>query len=545
MEKIKWTTEIFIEKAKEIHGDTYDYSKTEYINSRTKVCIICHEKDKNGVELGEYWIYPLNHLKGQGNPRRIRGVNEELWEERTCPICGKIFKVRKKCKKINCSEECRKQYYEIHKEEINKKKSLSLKESYKKKTPEQIKKEHEKAKQTSLLRYGETSFSKTEKGRKISSMNMKKFKKDFDKKYREEILIPKYTEICEKDNLELLEFRDRFNCLVRCKKCGNEFVCKTLGYLTEETTTKRCRVCYPLDTFLLTTKFEEEFEYWVKSLKIKYIKNYRSLIYPYEIDFYFPDYKIGVELDGLYWHSEIHKDDKYHLMKTEKCESRGVQLIHIIEDEWLYKRDICISRLKSLFKISENKVGARNCEIKLVPKEIEKEFLEKNHIQGYTPSKYAYGLYYNDILVSIMSFGKYRKNMGRKTVDNEFELLRYCNKLDFNVIGGANKLLKYFIKEISPIKIISYADRRWSIGNVYEKMGFTFIKNTTPNYFYIFGTHRKNRFGFRKNILVEKYGCPPDITEKEFCFNQKWYRIYDCGNKLYEIVITPEGASFE
>ena len=232
-------------------------------------------------------------------------------------------------------------------------------------------------------------------------------------------------------------------------------------------------------------------------------------------------------------------------MKTEKCESKGVQLIHIIEDEWLYKRDICISRLKSLFKISENKIGARKCEIKLIPKKVEKEFLEKNHIQGYIPSVYAYGLYYNNTLVSIMSFGKYRKNMGRKNINNEYELLRFCNKLNFNVIGGAYKLLKHFIKEVNPNKIISYADRRWSIGNMYEKIGFTFMKNTSPNYFYIFGTHRKNRFGFRKNILIEKYNCPPEMTEKEFCFKQKWYRIYDCGHKLYEFVITPEGASFE
>lgn len=545
MGRMKYTNESYIAKAKEVHGDIYDYSKTNYINSRTKICIICHEKDKNGDELGEYWILPLSHLNGQGNPHRVRGLKEETWEERTCPVCGNIFKERKKYNKICCSEECRKKYCEIHKDEINQKRSKSLKDSFKKKTLEQIKAEHEKAKQTNLLRYGETSFSKTEKGRKIASMNMKRNKKDFDEKYRIEVLIPKYKKICEDDGLELLEFRNRFDCTVKCKKCGNVFVTKTLGYLTDKTISKRCRICHPFDEFLGKTKFEEEFENFILGLKIKFIKNYRSLIYPYEVDFFFPEHNIGVELDGLYWHCEVNKDDKYHLMKTEKCCEKNIKLIHIFEDEWLYNRDICVSRIKHILGLTEYKIGARKCIIKSLSKEEEKKFLIENHIQGFVPSKFSYGLFYNNELLSIMTFGNYRKNMGRKNVDNEFELLRFCNKIGYSVNGGANKLLKHFIKENNPNKIISYADRRWSNGGIYETLGFKFVKNTQPNYFYIFGNKRKNRFGFRKNILIEKYGCPVDMTEREFCFKQKWYRIYDCGNKLYELVITPEGASFE
>lgn len=545
MKKEKYTTESFIEKAKEIHGNTYDYSKTIYVNSRTKICIICNEKDKNGNELGEYWISPLNHLRGQGNPHRVRGINEDTWEVRICPICNCEFKVRKKYEKITCSEECRKKYVELHKDEINLKRSNSLKESFKKKTPEQIKLEHEKARQTNLLRYGETSFSKTKQGREICSRNMKLTKRDFDEKYKNEFLIPKYKQICEDDDLELVEFRTRFDCTVKCKKCGTEFVCKTLGYLTESTTTKRCRVCYPFDTFLSTTKFEDEFRVFVDSLGVNYIKNHRSLIYPYEVDFYFPEQKIAVELDGLFWHCELKKDDNYHLMKTEKCNDKGVQLIHIFEDEWIHNRDICISRIKNILGFTPIKIGARKCEIKVVSKNEEIEFLNINHIQGFVPSMVAYGLYYNNELVSLMSFGSYRRNLGRKQIDNEYELLRLCNKINYNIIGGASRLLKFFIKVNNPFKIISYADRRWSLGDVYEKLGFKFIRNTKPNYFYIFGTKRKNRFGFRKNILIEKYNCPQNVTEKEFCFQQKWYRIYDCGNKLYEFVITPEGASFE
>lgn len=53
---------IFIKKAKEIHGDKYDYSKIEYKNNRTKICIICPEH-------GEFWQIPYSHLRGSGCPQ--------------------------------------------------------------------------------------------------------------------------------------------------------------------------------------------------------------------------------------------------------------------------------------------------------------------------------------------------------------------------------------------------------------------------------------------------------------------------------------------
>jgi hypothetical protein len=134
-----------------------------------------------------------------------------------------------------------------------------------------------------------------------------------------------------------------------------------------------------------------------------------------------------------------------------------------------------------------------------------------------------------------MTFGNLRKNLGqRQTEENSFELLRFCNKLNTTVIGGASKLFQTFIRLNKPKRIISYADRRWSIGNLYENMGFTFSHNSTINYFYIFGQQRKNRYNFRKDILIKEYGCTKEDTEHNFCFNQGWYRIYDCGTKVYK-----------
>ena len=133
-----------------------------------------------------------------------------------------------------------------------------------------------------------------------------------------------------------------------------------------------------------------------------------------------------------------------------------------------------------------------------------------------------------------MSFGSFRKNLGREKIDGGFELLRFANAKNISVIGGASKLFNHFVKTISPVEIISYADRRWSMGNLYEQLNFTLSHCSEPNYFYVIGNERKNRFGFRKDILISKFGCSPDDTEHNFCKNKGWYRIYDCGTKVYK-----------
>ena len=126
-----------------------------------------------------------------------------------------------------------------------------------------------------------------------------------------------------------------------------------------------------------------------------------------------------------------------------------------------------------------------------------------------------------------MTFGKTRHFIGNSS--HQFELLRFCNKLNTSVIGAASRLFKYFIKTVKPNNIVSYADKRWSNGNLYEKLKFHKYNESKPNYYYVIGNRRKNRFNFRKSILVKKYNCPQDISEHEFCKSKGWYRIYDCG----------------
>ena len=209
----------------------------------------------------------------------------------------------------------------------------------------------------------------------------------------------------------------------------------------------------------VVSKIEIEIKEFIKSLWFE-ANTDRKILNGKEFDILIPSLKIAFEIDGLRWHNEITKDNNYHLRKTEQCKDCGISLYHIFEDEWEFKSDIVESRIRNILNCTQNKIFARKCQIKTVDKPIAMRFLDDNHLQGKCGSIINYGLYYNNELVSLMTFGKQRKNMGRKDDGNTYELIRFCNKLNTNVVGGASKLFKHFIKEFNPSSVISYADRR-------------------------------------------------------------------------------------
>lgn len=260
--------------------------------------------------------------------------------------------------------------------------------------------------------------------------------------------------------------------------------------------------------------------------------NTRKIIPPYELDIFIPEKNLAIEYNGLYWHSELcGKDKSYHIKKTILCEEKGIRLIHIFEHEWLLKRDIVTSRIKSLLN-NTTKIYARHCIIQPISKTLTKEFLVNNHIQGYIGCKYSYGLYYNNKLVSIMTFGCSRFNK-----KYEYELLRFCSILNHTVVGGASKLFKHFIKTHSPRSIISYCDLRYGTGKVYEHVGFTKIHTTPPNYWYFHNNSSLkvySRIKFQKHKLYKSLEYFDEtLTEWENMQNNGWNRIWDCGNSVW------------
>jgi hypothetical protein len=268
------------------------------------------------------------------------------------------------------------------------------------------------------------------------------------------------------------------------------------------------------------------------------IKSEKIRIDNKEIDIYLPDNKLGIEFNGLYWHSELYKDKNYHLNKTNLCEQQGIQLLHIFEDEWVNKKEIVKSIIKSKLGIIENKIFARKTILKEINNITCNNFLNNNHIQGNINSKIRIGLFYNNDLVLVMTFGKKRIAMGNKiNIEGEYEMHRFCNKLNTSVIGGASKLFSYFTKTYAPKSILTFADRRYSQGGLYKQLGFTFIGNTKPNYWYynnkIKEIKRYYRYSFRKNILM-KQGFDKNKTEFEIMNDNGYLKIYDCGNMKFE-----------
>jgi len=265
---------------------------------------------------------------------------------------------------------------------------------------------------------------------------------------------------------------------------------------------------------------------------INFVVNNRSIISPLELDFYFPDHKIAIEFNGLYWHSEeLNKDKNYHLMKTELCEEKGIQLLHIFENEWVHNEDIIKSIILSKLGKFENRYYGRKCIVKEIDNKLKNEFLIDNHLQGKDRSSIALGLFYENELMSCMTFGR-RKITGG---DSKFELIRFCNKLNTQIIGGASKLFKHFIRNYKYNEVVTYSDRRFSMGNFYEKMGFSLSHCSSPNYWYFNADELKNRIQYQKHKLKDKLQTfDPTLTEYENMLSNGFNRIWDCGNFVYK-----------
>jgi len=280
---------------------------------------------------------------------------------------------------------------------------------------------------------------------------------------------------------------------------------------------QRCPNCNPS-----TSKPEHELFNFLKPYFSDIVNNDRSLIKPLELDIVIPSKKTAIEFCGLYWHSESKgKDKNYHLDKLNKCNEVGYRLITIFEDEWLNNQDLVKSHLLNILsKSTAIKMNARDCRIKEIDAKSARNFVDKFHLQGYNGSTVKLGAFYNDELVSVMTFSKLSISKGQKNINGIYEISRFCSDTSYLIRGIASKLLKYFINNYNPIKIISYADRRWSDGNLYKRLGFNFVHNTDPNYWYITENGRIHRFNFRKSELSKKLEhFDPNLTEYQNMLN--------------------------
>ena len=283
-----------------------------------------------------------------------------------------------------------------------------------------------------------------------------------------------------------------------------------------------CTICNPIGESK-SIKEKELLEYIKSIYSGEIINSYRDIL---EIDMYLPELKLGFEFNGLYWHSNKFKDKNYHLNKTEYFKEKGIRIIHIWEDDWTLRKDIIKSQINNILSLNIQSIFARKCFIKEVSVKESKSFLNDNHIQGSVSSKYKIGLYYKDELVSLMTFNS---SEGRKKMElSGYNLNRFCNKCGINVIGGASKLLSYFVKNYDVKRIVSYADKDWSVGNLYYILGFTNVGGNGPDYKYIVDNKRVHKSRYKKSKLKT------ELTESKQMEKDGFLKIYDCGKLKFE-----------
>ena len=478
MEKTK--NEIFIEKAKKVHGNKYVYSKIEYINAHTKVCIICPSH-------GEFWQTPNDHLNGKG-----------------CIRCGNISSTKKRKTKI---EEFIKKSNIVHNNKyiytsidyINNKTNICI-----------ICPEHGEFWQRPdhhLMGCGCPKCGVNNTKTKNSSDTkdfIEKAKKVHKNKYDYSKVeyVNNHTKICIvcPEHGEFWQSPDKHLEMKGCPKCGH-------------------KISKPEDEIIKIIQ------------RVNPQQRNRGLVENKEIDIYVPSIKLGIEYNGLRWHSEIFgKDRSYHINKLNECNKQGIKLVQIFEDEWINHREICESKLKQICGLnSKPKIFARKCELhKINDKNEAYEFLDKNHIQGRTGFTIAIGAYFNRNLVGVMTF--------KREKEGYWDLNRFATDINHLCIGVGGKLFKYFTEHYDFKEVKSFADRRWTTNptdNLYIKLGFELDSYIEPTYWYYNQKNnpykRFHKFGFRKQHLHKQYGLPLTMTEREMTESLGYTRIWDCG----------------
>lgn len=276
---------------------------------------------------------------------------------------------------------------------------------------------------------------------------------------------------------------------------------------------------------------------------IEIIRHYRKLDDRSEIDIYLPEYNLGVECNPTYTHNSSlgdcwggePKSIHYHQRKSDLCESQGIQLFHIFGYEWKHKKEIIKSMLANKLGKNVDRVFARKCSVVELSTHECKQFLDDNHRQGDCSASIRLGLKYQNKLVSVMTFGKGRHTLSKNDLSqNGYELIRFCNKLNTSVVGGASKLFKYFINTYSPDEIISYSDRAHTSGNLYSMLEFREVRRSDPGYVWVdIKTDRAyNRINSQKQNIsrfLNDDSIDLSKTESQIMIEHGYVRVYDSG----------------
>jgi len=461
----------FITRSTDVHGGKYDYSLVRYVDNKTPVTIICSQH-------GPFEQTPQKHKIGQGCVQCSKGkLDTASFIERSMEVHGKrydysnvVYRNSKTKVRIGCP------------------------------------KHGEFEQRASSHLYGNGC---NDCANELVSNKFKLGKDEFIRRSRS-IHGDRYYY----DDVEYTGIFD--NVAILCSEHGVFYQtpdCHLKGY--------NCPKCSGR-----ISQHETKIGNFIEDLGFDVVRNSRSLIPPYEIDIYIPERDLGIEFCGLHWHREDAKGKTYHSDKKRIFDGR---LITIFEDEWLTKRDAVESIIRNALGVSRRGVPGRKTIVEEVSYSDVSWFFDRYHIQGASRgSVHLAAVDGSGGMVAAMTFSKPQRQSRY-----QWELSRYVTDGDIHA-GLATKMFSQFQKLYAPVSVVTFADRRWFDGGVYERMGFVLDGLVPVDYHYVKHDRRYHKSAFRKANIAKKFGIPIDgFTEKELMESQGYSRIWDCGKVRY------------
>ena len=376
----------------------------------------------------------------------------------------------------------------------------------------------DKKSQTNILRYGSKCALQ-------SSVVQEKSKQTNLEKYGVEHPSQQQMPI---ESLEILQDKQQLEELLKTNTFWN------IGKLLEasDCTVARYANSHGLESPNIRSQPELEISEFLRKNGIAFSQNTRKVISPKELDFHLPEHNLAIEFDGLYWHSSKFVDKNYHAEKTAACQKQGIQLLHIFEDEWENSSSVLKKKILHLCgKTPTIVTGARKLVIAEATKSEITSFVNENHVQGVPLVVTHYlKITYNGEIVAVVLL--------KKIANNIVDMIRFCTNQSGTYPGLMSKVVSYVKKQYNYAELVTFADLRYSYGDVYLKSGFTEVNRLKPDYFYVIGDKREHKFNLRKDRIEKRFGITAEgKTEYQMAAEAGIVRIYDCGKIKYSMTL--------
>lgn len=312
----------------------------------------------------------------------------------------------------------------------------------------------------------------------------------------------------------------------KCNLCGSEFA---VSYdALAKGSVKSCGCTYG-------SNLEVEVYDYIRGLVPEAIieRNYHIFKDKRSVDIYLPKYKLAIDVNGSVFHASlghpfVNRESDFHFERFKELKANNIRLINLFDIDWGVKVKSILADILG----SKVKIFARKCTCTSIDKVDANAFFDKYHLYGGNNlSKYHYGLYCGDELVSVMSFGK-------KRYSNGIEIIRYAVKSGYTILGGASKLFTHFIADNDIDEVFTYSDNDYFDGSIYSKLGFRFIGYTPPDYYWFhngYGMLRREACQPRKLKVQfpELYNPNVKSIENDIMLKRKYVKVYRAGNSKW------------